>query len=119
MSVKKYPRCATNTTGVPCDVTQSGKNYLSGECVGALEPDDRQKEGDSVSVKIKVSYQETDELDRVLQLLRPVIKSYRISGNQAGSFRKAYIDLRDEHRPKPERTPGTAEEARGNHEKRG
>ena len=82
-----------------------GKNYPSEKGVGALDPDDRQKEGDSVSVKIKVSYQEADELDRVLQLLRPVIKSYRISGNRAGSFRKAYIDLRDEHRPKPGGTP--------------
>lgn len=28
VSVKKYPRCATNTTGVPCDVTQSGKKTI-------------------------------------------------------------------------------------------
>lgn len=58
-----------------------------------------------MSIKIKVSYQNAEELDQVLQLLRPVIKSYRISGNQAGSFRKAYINLRNEQRFKPERTP--------------
>lgn len=71
-----------------------------------------------MSVKIKVSYQESNELDQVLQLLRPVIKSCRISGNQTGSFRKAYIDLRAEHRSKPEGTPETAKEARENYEKR-
>lgn len=46
-----------------------------------------------MSVKIRVSYQERAELDRVLQLLRPVMKSCRISQNNDGNFRKAYILL--------------------------
>lgn len=46
-----------------------------------------------MSVKIKVSYQERAELDRVLHLLRPVIKSCKISRNHDGNFRKAYILL--------------------------
>ena len=32
-----------------------------------------------MSVKIRVSYQEPAELDRVLQLLRPVMKGYNLS----------------------------------------
>ena len=46
-----------------------------------------------MSVKIRVSYQERAELDRVLQLLRPVMKSCKISRNNDGNFRKAYILL--------------------------
>lgn len=46
-----------------------------------------------MSVKIRVSYQERAELDRVLKLLRPEIKSCKISQNNDGNFRKAYIQL--------------------------
>lgn len=46
-----------------------------------------------MSVKIRVSYQERAELDRVMQLLRPVLKSCKISRNNDGNFRKAYILL--------------------------
>lgn len=46
-----------------------------------------------MSVKIKVSYQERAELDRVLHLLRPAMKSCKISRNHDGNFRKAYILL--------------------------
>ena len=48
-----------------------------------------------MSVRIKVSYQERAELDRVLQLLRPVMKSCKISRNYDGNFRKAYILLNE------------------------
>ena len=46
-----------------------------------------------MSVKIRVSYQDPQELAHVLRLLRPIVKKYRVSGNQKGSFRKAYIEL--------------------------
>lgn len=47
-----------------------------------------------MSVKIKVSYQERAELDRVLKLLRPVMKGYKISGNEEGKYKKAYIEIK-------------------------
>lgn len=53
-----------------------------------------------MSVKIKVSYQTRDELDRVLTLLHPVMKSYKVSGNREGGFQKAYVYL-DEPRMNP------------------
>ena len=51
------------------------------------------KEQANMSVKIRVSYQDPQELAHVLRLLRPIVKKYRVSGNQKGSFRKAYIEL--------------------------
>lgn len=47
-----------------------------------------------MSVKIRISYQERKELDRILELLKPVTKSCRISGQQ-GTYKKAYIDTND------------------------
>lgn len=47
-----------------------------------------------MSVKIRVSYQERVELDRVLQLLRPVMKGYKISGNKEGKYKKAYVEIK-------------------------
>lgn len=47
-----------------------------------------------MSVKIRISYQERKELDRILELLRPVVKSCRTSGQQ-GNYKKAYIDTQE------------------------
>lgn len=49
-----------------------------------------------MSVKIKISYQERAELDRVLQLLRPAMKSFKASKNQNGAYKKAYIELKEQ-----------------------
>lgn len=46
-----------------------------------------------MSVKIKVSYQDPQELAHVLRLLHPIVKEYKVSGNREGSFRKAYLEL--------------------------
>lgn len=46
-------------------------------------------------IKIKVSYQYTDELKEVLKLLSPKVASYKVSKNNNGTFRKAYIELKD------------------------
>ena len=51
-----------------------------------------------MSVKIRASYQERAELDRVLKLLRPEIKSCKISRNHDGNFRKAYIVLNERYK---------------------
>lgn len=46
-------------------------------------------------VKIKVSYQCTDELKEVLKLLSPKVEAYKVSKKNDGTFRKAYIELKD------------------------
>lgn len=48
-----------------------------------------------MSVKIRVSYQERAELDRVLHLLRPVVRSCKISENKEGKYKKAYVSLQE------------------------
>lgn len=57
----------------------------------------------ALSVKIKVSYERPEELRRLLDRLRPDIKTWKKSGSQEGKFMKAYIFL---------------DEQRGNNEKR-
>ena len=46
-------------------------------------------------VKIKVSYQCTEELKEVLKLLSPQVAAYKVSKKNDGTFRKAYIELKD------------------------
>lgn len=43
-------------------------------------------------VKIRVSYH-TEELEKVLELLKPMVKEARIR-HQQGNFKKVYIDVR-------------------------
>lgn len=45
-------------------------------------------------VKIKVSYQNTQELDRLIQILEPYILSLKLSKQKDGRYLKAYIKLR-------------------------
>lgn len=45
-------------------------------------------------VKIKVSYQNTQELHRLIQMLEPYILSLKISKRQNGEYLKAYIKLK-------------------------
>lgn len=44
-------------------------------------------------VKIKVSYTERQELQRVLAILKPYILKVKQSGNREGDFKKAYVTL--------------------------
>lgn len=45
-------------------------------------------------VKIKVSYQNAQELDRLIQILEPYILSLKTVKQQDGRYLKAYIKLR-------------------------
>lgn len=47
-----------------------------------------------MSIKIKVSYTEDAELAGVIRLLSPVVKSWKVSKNQEGQYKKAYIVLK-------------------------
>lgn len=46
-----------------------------------------------MSVKIKVSYNTDEELAGVIRLLSPVLKSRKVSRNQEGRYKKAYIGV--------------------------
>ena len=50
--------------------------------------------GGDVLVKIKVSYEDPEELRRILERLRPDVKSWKVSRNREGRFLKAYIFLK-------------------------
>lgn len=52
--------------------------------------------GDKLSVKIKVSYQEQEELEKVLFVLSPVMKSYKLAKQQKGKYKNAYVELKEE-----------------------
>ena len=52
-----------------------------------------EREGDIVSVKIKISYNTDQELAGVIRLLSPVLKDYKVSRNKEGRYKKAYIEL--------------------------
>lgn len=47
-------------------------------------------------VKIKVSYQNTQELDKLIQILEPYILSLKLSKQKDGRYLKAYIKLKTE-----------------------
>lgn len=47
-----------------------------------------------MSVKIKVSYQKEQELQAILELLKPVIKSYKAADRQRGIYKRAYIEIK-------------------------
>lgn len=48
----------------------------------------------ALSVKIKVSYERPEELQRLLYKLQPDIKTFRRANNREGKFKKAYIELK-------------------------
>ena len=45
-------------------------------------------------VKLKVSYEQPEELEEIKKLLQPVLISCRKSKNQDGKYLKAYIEAR-------------------------
>ena len=49
-----------------------------------------------MSVKIKVSYEEEEELREIIHLLEPKIKSWRKAKKQKGEFKRVYIDIIEE-----------------------
>jgi len=46
-------------------------------------------------IKIKVSYERPEELKRILDRLRPEVKSLKVGRNQEGQFKKAYIEVKE------------------------
>lgn len=46
-----------------------------------------------MTIKIRLSYEEPAELREVIRLLSPRIKNYKVSKNNDGQYKKAYIEL--------------------------
>lgn len=46
-----------------------------------------------MSVKIRISSTEDEELAGVIRLLSPALKSHKVSGKKEGKYRNAYADL--------------------------
>lgn len=45
-------------------------------------------------VKLKVSYQTQEDLDLVLCILGDAVKTYKVSRNQQGKYKRAYVWLK-------------------------
>ena len=45
-----------------------------------------------MSVKIRISYQDPEELEQIMNLLRPVVRSCKAPERQQGAFRMAYVE---------------------------
>ena len=43
-----------------------------------------------MSIKIRVSYTDYEELERVQEILSPLVKSWKYPKNQSGDFKKIY-----------------------------
>lgn len=48
-----------------------------------------------MSVKIKISYTTKEELEKILHVLSPVMKDYKIAKNREGKYKKAYVELEE------------------------
>ena len=68
-------------------------------------------------IKLKISYEQEEDLARILTVLRPMIIRCKRSSNTQGRYKKAYVELehvmkpgesRDENGLKRERIPGKA-----------
>lgn len=46
-------------------------------------------------MKIRISFETLQELNTVLKLLKPIVKSYKIAKTDTGKYKRAYIDVRE------------------------
>lgn len=49
-----------------------------------------------MSVRIRISYEHPEELERILRKLAPDVTDWRISRRQDGHFKNAYVEIREE-----------------------
>ena len=45
-----------------------------------------------MSIKIKISYNTDEELEKIRKLLSPMFKEVKVSRNKSGKFKKAYAE---------------------------
>lgn len=53
------------------------------------------KKGNNMSVKIKISYNTEEELEKILQVLSPVLKDFKVARNKEGRYKKAYAEIKE------------------------
>ena len=58
-----------------------------------------------MSVKIRVSYTDDEELAEVIRLLSPSVKSWKVAKRQEGAYKNAYIWLKNGRSPSKQRKP--------------
>lgn len=46
-----------------------------------------------MSVKVRISYEKPQELYTVLELLRPMMKSYKAEKGGNGPYKRAYVEI--------------------------
>lgn len=46
-----------------------------------------------MAVKVRVSYEQPQELHTVLSLLHPIIQSYKTEKGENGRYKKAYLEV--------------------------
>ncbi len=46
-----------------------------------------------MSVKVRISYEKPQELQKVLELLRPMMKSYKAEKSGNGPYKRAYVEI--------------------------
>lgn len=44
-----------------------------------------------MSAKVTISYERPEELEKILERLGPMVKSYKVDKMQRGRFKKAYV----------------------------
>ena len=53
---------------------------------------------DTMSVKVRISYEKPQELQEVLKHLKPIVKSCKPDKGKNGAFKKAYVELNVDHK---------------------
>lgn len=48
-----------------------------------------------MAIKIKVSYEHEQELNKIIVMLGPIIKDTKPSNNSEGRYKKAYIEMKE------------------------
>lgn len=46
-------------------------------------------------IKLKISYSTPEELEKIIEYLKPITQSYKIAKNNVGKFKKAYANIID------------------------
>lgn len=57
-----------------------------------------------MSVKVRISYEKSQELHAVLELLRPMMKSYKAEKGGNGPYKRAYVEIEIDRKRKATNT---------------
>lgn len=46
-----------------------------------------------MSLKVRISYEKPQELNTVIKLLQPIVKSYKTVKGETGQYKRAYLEV--------------------------